>query len=104
MSSIKVRVNPRLLAWARMSAGFSIPEAAGKIGVKDGKIKAWESNQDKPTVAQLRKAAQVYKRPLSIFFLSEIPGISLSRTTSADCRARLPMSTRRDLPGGDIIP
>ncbi len=73
MSSIKVRVNPRLLAWARTSAGFSIPEAAGKIGVKDEKIYAWESGEDKPTVAQLRKAAQVYKRPLSIFFLSEIP-------------------------------
>lgn len=73
MSSIKVKVNPRLLAWARTSAGFSITEAAKKINVKEGKIQAWESNEDKPTVAQLRKAAQVYKRPLSIFFLSEIP-------------------------------
>lgn len=73
MSSIKAKVNPKLMIWARKSAGFSIPEAAKKIGVKEEKIKAWESNEDKPTVVQLRKAAQVYKRPLSIFFLSEVP-------------------------------
>lgn len=61
------------MAWARKSAGFSIPEAAKKIGVKKEKIEAWESNEDKPTVVQLRKLAQVYKRPLSTFFLSEVP-------------------------------
>ena len=73
MSSIKAKANPKLMAWARKSAGFSIPEAAKKIGVKAEKIEAWESNEDKPTVVQLRKAAQVYKRPLSTFFLSEVP-------------------------------
>lgn len=73
MSSIKAKANPKLMAWARKSAGFTIPEAAKKIGVKDEKIKAWESNEDKPTVVQLRKASQVYKRPLSTFFLSEVP-------------------------------
>lgn len=73
MSSIKAKVNPSLMKWARTSAGFSISEASKKIGVKEEKIEAWESNEDKPTVVQLRKAAQVYKRPLSMFFLSEIP-------------------------------
>jgi Zn-dependent peptidase ImmA (M78 family)/DNA-binding XRE family transcriptional regulator len=73
MSSIKAKVNPGLMRWARTSSGLSISEAAKKIGVKSEQIEAWESNEDKPTVVQLRKAAQVYKRPLSTFFLSEIP-------------------------------
>ena len=73
MSSIKAKANPKLMTWARTSAGFSISEAAKKIGVKEEQIQAWESNEDKPTVVQLRKAAQVYKRPLSTFFLSEVP-------------------------------
>jgi transcriptional regulator with XRE-family HTH domain len=60
MSSIKAKVNPSLMKWARTSAGFSIAEAAKKIGVKEEKIEAWESNEDKPTVVQLRKVAQVY--------------------------------------------
>jgi len=73
MSSIKAKANPKLMAWARKSAGFSISEAARKIGVKEERIEAWESNKDRPTVVQLRKVAQVYKRPLSTFFLSEVP-------------------------------
>jgi Zn-dependent peptidase ImmA (M78 family) len=73
MPSIKAKSNPKLLIWARETSGFSIPEAAKKIGVKEEQIEAWESNEGRPTVVQLRKVAEVYKRPLSTFFLSELP-------------------------------
>lgn len=34
---------------------------------------AWEIGEAVPTIAQLRKAAEVYKRSLAVFFLSEPP-------------------------------
>lgn len=66
-------VEPSLLQWARKSAGFSLSEAAVKIGVDLAVIERWEAGSSKPTFAQLRKAATVYKRPLAVFYLSEPP-------------------------------
>jgi Zn-dependent peptidase ImmA (M78 family) len=74
MASIKANVTPELLAWARSSAGYSLKEAAKKInniGVE--KLAAWEEGRDQPTVKQLYKLAEVYKRPVGTFFLSDLP-------------------------------
>jgi Zn-dependent peptidase ImmA (M78 family)/DNA-binding XRE family transcriptional regulator len=74
MASIKANVTPELLAWARSSAGYTLEEAAKKInriGVE--KLAAWEEGRDQPTVKQLYKLAEVYKRPVGTFFLSELP-------------------------------
>ena len=72
-------VKPALLRWARETAGLTVSQAAKKIGVKPERLVEWEGDWPipeiglKPTVAQLRKAAHVYKRPLALFFLSEPP-------------------------------
>jgi Zn-dependent peptidase ImmA (M78 family) len=47
--------------------------AARKIGVPDTRVSSWEAGDARPTIAQLRKAAEVYKRPLAVFFLAEPP-------------------------------
>jgi Zn-dependent peptidase ImmA (M78 family) len=70
-------VKPALLRWARETAGLSVDEAARKLGIKPDYLAAWEE-EDRfqrrlPTVAQLRRAGQVYKRPLAVFFLPEPP-------------------------------
>lgn len=70
---IKADVEPRLLVWARESIGYSQDEAARKIGTTVGRLQRWESGEDAPTVGQLRKAADVYKRPLAVFYLPEPP-------------------------------
>jgi Zn-dependent peptidase ImmA (M78 family)/DNA-binding XRE family transcriptional regulator len=62
-----------LLIWARESLGLSQEEAAKKIGVKPERLAEWEAGDASPTVAQLRAAANVYKRPVAVFFLSEPP-------------------------------
>lgn len=66
-------VDPTLLIWARESIKLSQEDAAKKIGVKVELLVAWETDEDAPTLAQLRKAAHHYKRPLAVFFLPEPP-------------------------------
>jgi Zn-dependent peptidase ImmA (M78 family) len=71
--SIPAIVEPSVLRWARESVGLIPVAAARKIGVPDGRIDEWETGAAAPTIAQLRKAAKVYKRSLGVFFLPEPP-------------------------------
>ncbi len=73
MPGVKAKVKGELLAWAREEAGLSVDDAARKIGTTSERLTDWESDKDRPTINQLRKAAEVYKRPLAVFYLSEIP-------------------------------
>src|SRR5688572_13488547 len=71
--SITALVKPTLLVWARERAGFAIEVAAGKAGVGSEVLLAWETGQSQPTIPQLRKLGEIYKRPLAVFFLPEPP-------------------------------
>lgn len=75
MTRVKAQITPELLEWARLSAGLSPDEAAQKVSktTTGERILAWENGKDKPTIPQLRKMAQAYRRPLSIFYLPERP-------------------------------
>ena len=66
-------VRPELLGWARETLGLSVEDAAKKAGVTGERITAWEEGGERPTIAQLRKLAEVYKRPLAVFYLPEPP-------------------------------
>jgi transcriptional regulator with XRE-family HTH domain len=66
-------VKPALLRWARETSGLTTEETAKKIGVKPERLAEWEEGTLRPTVAQLRKAADVYKRPFAVFFLCDPP-------------------------------
>ncbi len=71
--TIKVDVNPEVLIWARNNSSLDVDTAADKIKVKREQLQAWENGVDKPSIAQLRKLANLYKFPISVFFLSEVP-------------------------------
>ena len=73
MPSITALVEPSLLFWARRRANIELIAADRKIDVPEGRVKEWEDGTTRPTIAQLRKAAEVYKRPLGVFFLPEPP-------------------------------
>jgi Zn-dependent peptidase ImmA (M78 family)/DNA-binding XRE family transcriptional regulator len=73
MARQKARSNPDILRWARDEAGFSLPVAAAKIGISSSTLEWWEEGADEPTIPQLRKVAEAYKRPLATFFLSDVP-------------------------------
>lgn len=83
-------VQPALLSWARTSIGLSVEDAARKVSVSRERLSAWESGDARPTVAQLRKLATAYKRPLAIFFLPEPP------------RDYMPLRDYRRLPDSEV--
>lgn len=73
MPSIPAPVETSVLRWARESCGLSTLAAARKLKLPDDRVEAWEAGTTVPTIAQLRKAAEVYKRSLAVFFLSAPP-------------------------------
>jgi Zn-dependent peptidase ImmA (M78 family)/DNA-binding XRE family transcriptional regulator len=70
---VEALVKPELLRWGRETAGLSLEAAAKKIGVKPERLTSWESGDTRPSIPQLRKMAEVYKRPLAIFYLPAPP-------------------------------
>jgi Zn-dependent peptidase ImmA (M78 family) len=72
---VKALITPALLTWARDTAGFTIAEAAKRLGIDEARLKAWEDpkSDDAPSIPQLRKFAALYKRPLAVFYLPEAP-------------------------------
>ncbi len=87
---VKAIINPTLITWARDSAGFTVPEAAHKLGIEETQLAAWEdpNTDDGPSIPQLRKLAVLFKRPLAVFYLPEAP---TNFTVMRDLR-RLPAS------------
>lgn len=71
--SIPAPVEPNVLRWARQSIDLTEVAASRKLDLPDDRVAAWESGEVTPTIAQLRRAAEVYKRPLAVFFLAEPP-------------------------------
>lgn len=73
--SFNVKVEPSILIWARTSIGYSQEDIAKKVKKNVSVIAAWEKGipNVQPTFSQLEKLAQLYKRPLAVFFLPSPP-------------------------------
>lgn len=71
--SVDALVNADILRWARNSAGFDLEDAARKLGVSSDKLAAWEEGSARPTIKQLFRLSNVYKRPATAFYLPEVP-------------------------------
>lgn len=71
--SIPALVKPALLVWARERAGLSLEMAAVKMDIEAALLRQWELGGEHPSIAQLRKIGETYKRPLAVFFLPEPP-------------------------------
>jgi len=70
---VKAQANPDLLVWARESAEFSLELAAAKLRVSPQQLAGWEAGTDLPSIPQLRKISELYKRPLAAFFMAQRP-------------------------------
>lgn len=68
-------VKPKLLVWARKATGLSLEQAAERTKFDLKTLEAWEAedSEETPSIAQLRKLGEVYKRPIAVFFLAEPP-------------------------------
>lgn len=71
--SIPALVKAPLLVWAREKAGLSVEGAAARANITIEKLQDWERGDQRPTIAELRNLGDVYKRPIAVFFLPEIP-------------------------------
>jgi Zn-dependent peptidase ImmA (M78 family) len=72
-ASIPALVEPSVLRWARESIGLEAVAASRKLDLPDDRVAAWEDGEVQPTIAQLRKAAKLYRRSLGVFFLPAPP-------------------------------
>ena len=73
--SIPALVKPALLVWARERSGLKPEQAAVKMQMDVATLRDWEreGGNERPSIAQMRKLGEVYKRPLAVFFLQEPP-------------------------------
>jgi len=73
-------MQPKILTWARETAGLSLDDAARALGVTDARgrtgaqrLEAMELGEYEPTRPVLLKMAKTYRRPLLVFYLAEPP-------------------------------
>ncbi|MCL4785394.1 MAG: ImmA/IrrE family metallo-endopeptidase [Verrucomicrobia bacterium] len=71
--SIPALVRPTLLVWARERSGLPVEKAALNADVEVETLRQWEAGEERPSIPQLRKLGEVYRRPLAVFFLPEPP-------------------------------
>jgi transcriptional regulator with XRE-family HTH domain len=73
MARVEAIAEPRLLIWARKSAGYTVEQAAKRLRVKPERLAAWEEGSARPTVKQLGRLGRIYGRPLAVFYLQAPP-------------------------------
>lgn len=81
MPTVTVDTSPTVLEWARQSIGLPLDVAAKKIGVDSVVLQHWEEGSPSeeikgPTIGQLRKMAETYKRPLAALLLPNPPVVN----------------------------
>jgi len=71
--TIEVSLKPEVLRWARESSGSTIEDSADRIGVSASSYLRFEREESKIRLSQLRKLAKYFKRPITVFLLSDPP-------------------------------
>ena len=72
----KAPINSKILNWCIQDFNISVEEVAKKVGTTSAKVQSWLDEKDFPTYIQAENLAyKVFKRPLAIFFMSEVPTI-----------------------------
>ncbi len=73
-------INPKMLTWAREAAGLSVAQAAQKLALRDTskmtgaeKLQTLEAGGQVVSGSFIQKAAAVYRRPLTTFYLANPP-------------------------------
>jgi Zn-dependent peptidase ImmA (M78 family) len=73
-------VNPDILKWARETAGLTLEEAAAKLDIGEARdvpgpdrLAAYEAGEREPSRPLLVRMAKQYRRPLLMFYMSEVP-------------------------------
>ncbi len=74
----KSPINNKILEWFISDFNLTPAEVAKKVGTTPAKVESWIDGSDSPTYTQAERLAyDVFKKPLAVFFMAEIP-VSLS--------------------------
>jgi len=73
--SVRAPATPAVLVWARKTASMEIEGVAARFpdSVTAERVALWEAGDELPTLAQLKKLSEIYRRPLAVFFLQKAP-------------------------------
>ncbi|MBA7694349.1 hypothetical protein ES703_102957 [subsurface metagenome] len=69
----ELKINPKLLEWAREDCGYSKPEAASRVRVEQEQYSAWENTGTGLSLDNLIALSKVFKRQIAFFFLPTVP-------------------------------
>jgi transcriptional regulator with XRE-family HTH domain len=71
-----IKTNPEVLKWLRVMGGLTKKEATEKLGIKEGEIEKWETEEIDFKWYDLEKVSLVYGQPFGWFFLDFVPAFS----------------------------
>lgn len=69
----KIKLSPKVLKALRETSGYAVEEVAKKLKTSKEKVKGVEEGKSDLTLIQIKKLADIYKRPLAAFFSDFIP-------------------------------
>lgn len=71
LSMLYVDVVPSVMKWLRESMGWKLEDVSQQLGIKPDIIDRWEKGLKQPTFEEILKLAEIYKRPVSAFYLPQ---------------------------------
>ena len=74
----EIELSPEVLKILRETSGYSVEEIVKKLKTSEEKVKAVEEGKSVFSLIQIKKLADIYKRPLAAFFsdtISDIPQV-----------------------------
>jgi len=71
--SIKLKIEPSILKYARFCSGYNVSEVAKKAGIEEEELQKIETDKLEISISKLKKLASVYKMPLAYFLLEKTP-------------------------------
>lgn len=83
----RVPVNGDVLQWARARMNLTVDQAASRLSTTPERLAAWEDQTAQPTLAQLRRAAALYRQTVAFFLRGAPPAID-EATRPPDFRIR----------------
>lgn len=64
-----------MLVWARETSRLDAAAAAARLKVEEQQLLSWEKGEPGLTIAKLQAVADLYRRPLAAFYLSQRPPV-----------------------------
>ncbi|WP_059280010.1 XRE family transcriptional regulator [Dehalococcoides mccartyi] len=68
-----IRINPKILEWARESSGYSQLDIANRCNITEVQYNCWESEGTEVSLETLRSLSRLFKLQMATFFYPSVP-------------------------------